>query len=492
MANFSLADAIAGVASRHPEREAIATHDASHSYGDLLRIASQCARHLEAHGVGPGDRVAIAVRRADDSIFAVLACWMLGATCMVIDFRARTPEKRLLASAFALKAVVEARPSSDGPDYLSVPVGERLADTVAAHAGDMRVRPAEIHPAIVIRTSGTTGDPVGVVFSHETMMRYHWTITQDYLGFDRGLSVHALPMFYAFGFVNTLSQLLDGSTTHVLPAIASAEEIAEKVLASGARNLAIIPPQMSGLLELSAGRTTPLFPDLAALIASGGRFTADNVLRAYTELSANLRVPYGASFGGSISVLSGPDIPARPHTVGRPQPHTHLRIADFDGNPLPRGETGLICVRSPSIADAVIGEPRALSDKMIDGWAVPGDLGFIDEEGFVTLTGRATDMIIRKGVNVYPREIESVLEARDDVVEAAVLGYLHDGEEEEIAAFVVARPGITVEMLRAHLQSRLVADKRPRIVRIVEALPRNDAGKVLKRVLAESLETGEG
>jgi acyl-CoA synthetase (AMP-forming)/AMP-acid ligase II len=198
-------------------------------------------------------------------------------------------------------------------------------------------------------------------------------------------------------------------------------------------------------------------------------------------------VTYGSTVGGSISTLVGEAIQTKAGTVGRPMPFNHLRIEGADGQVLGVGETGLIKIRSPLIADEILGEARADSDRLVDGWAIPGDLGFIDEDGFLTLTGRASDMIIRNGVNVFPREIETILERHPGIAEAAVFGYSSPSSGEEIAAFVVAAGSVTIEEIVDHARANIVPDKRPRHMEIVERLPRNDAGKVVKRLLAERL-----
>ena len=491
MSNFSLIDALSGIAATYPGREAIRTPETTLTHAELMGMASRCARYFSDHGIAAGDRVAIALPKSDQVIIAILACWMLGATGMVIDFRTRPREKAQMRDFFSLRAIVEPRSSAGQSASGSIAVGDSLIDSIATESPELRYRPADVHPAIILRTSGTTGTPQGIVFNHGTLMRLHWAMGAAYLGSDRGLFVHGMPMFYGSGLVRTISQLLDGGSTYILPMIASPDELAEAIISTDAQAAAVVPPQMHGLLELSAGRTSPMFPNLRVFTGSGAKFPAETVLRAYRELSNSFRVTYGASFGGSISALSGPDVLRKPDTVGRPLAFNQVQIVDFEGRPVPTGQSGLIRLRSATVADAIIGETRQHSDRMVDGWAVPGDTGFIDEEGFLTLTGRASDMIIRKGVNVFPREIEDILERRGDVLEAAVIGYPDDDAGEEIAAFVVVEGNVAKEELESYVNTNIVADKRPRTIRIVDGLPRNDAGKVLKRVLADKLASGE-
>ena len=486
MSSFSLVDTIMGVTARHPDREAIGASGVSLTFAELVRVASQCARFLARHGVETGDRVAIAITRPEQTLIAMLACWLLGATGMVLDFRTRPAERSSVARDFDLKAIVEARSPPDETPFLSVPVGESLPETVAGEDDAPFIRPEDVCPAFIIRTSGTTGTPQGVVFGHGAFMRTHWMMGATFLGFDRGLFIQAFPLNYAAGFMRSVSQLLDGGTTHFLP-MASASELAEKLFSSKARITAVVPSQLRGLLELSAGRTTPMFPDLHSLTATGTVVPPELSVRAYLELSRSYVVTYGGSFCGGISWLHGEDVLKKPHSVGRPYAFNHLQIIDAEGRLVGPGESGLLRVRGATAADEILGMGRADSDRIVDGWVIPGDMGYLDEDGFLVLTGRASDMIIRKGINVFPRDVEDVLERCSGVVEAAVIGFPSIESGEEIAAFVVVRGSVSLEDLAGYARTRLVADKRPRVIRIVDQLPRNESGKVLKRVLADEL-----
>ncbi|MFN3549753.1 MAG: class I adenylate-forming enzyme family protein [Mesorhizobium sp.] len=487
MAAFNVSDMFIAAAMRNRSRDAIVTAQVTLGYADLLDRASQCARHLSRRGVEPGDRLAIALPKPDHVVIVILAAWMLGATPMVIDFRAKRSEKAYLADHFDLAAVVESTASPTEANYRSITVADGFYDDIAAESGELFLpRPGD-HPALIVRTSGTTGTPQGIVYSHNTLTNIHWGMGVALTGFDRGPLVHALPLFYASPLIRTLSQILDGATTHILPLMASAEELAETFLSTTAQISSVVPPQLHALLRLSEGRTTPMFPQMRNLIATGSRVDGEASIRAVRELCSGFAVTYGSTVGGSISLLVGDAIQTKAGTVGRPMPFNHLRIEGNDGQALGPGEIGLIKIRSPLIADDILGEAREDSDRLVDGWAIPGDLGFIDEDGFLTLTGRASDMIIRNGVNVFPREIEGILERHPSVVEAAVLGYSSVATGEEIAAFVVVADDVALADIIDHARASIVPDKRPRHIQIIDRLPRNDAGKVVKRLLAEQL-----
>jgi acyl-CoA synthetase (AMP-forming)/AMP-acid ligase II len=196
---------------------------------------------------------------------------------------------------------------------------------------------------------------------------------------------------------------------------------------------------------------------------------------------------------GMITVLESDEIDAHANSVGRALPHVRIEIVDDQDQPLPTGELGSIRVRTPAVAEPLSlgnGEgERRTSDLIIDGWVYPGDVGALDERGFLTIVGRTSDLIIRGGVNVYPSEVEGVLAEHAAVAEAAVVGWPDPIIGEEVAAFVVLRSSAEPRELLAYCRSRLQPDKQPREIFVIDAMPRNANGKLMKSVLIGRLPT---
>jgi acyl-CoA synthetase (AMP-forming)/AMP-acid ligase II len=245
----------------------------------------------------------------------------------------------------------------------------------------------------------------------------------------------------------------------------------------------MVPAQVLGLLKLSEGRSSPIFPSLRTLACVGAPLSARDMIRAYRELTPGFRSYYSSTLAGPSAALYGDDIMRHADTVGRPLPLVNLQIVSDSGVVLPPGEPGHIRVRSPAIASGVVGPGSANSDRIVDGWAYPGDLGVLDEDGYLRITGRASDMIIRGGANVFPEEVEAALADHPAVAEVAVVGVAEENVGEEIAAFVVAKAPVTADELTAFARSRLSPDKRPRLYYFVEKLPRSAVGKVVRREL---------
>jgi len=204
----------------------------------------------------------------------------------------------------------------------------------------------------------------------------------------------------------------------------------------------------------------------------------------------------------AITALSRADVADRSHprwrdrlgSVGRAQSVVELRIGGEDGQPLPPGETGEIMVRGAPVMPGYWENPEASAKTLVDGWLMTGDVGRLDEDGYLTLTDRSKDVIISGGSNIYPREVEEVLLEHPDVHEVSVVGRPDPEWGEVVCAFVVAMPGrdVPAEVLDAHCTANIARFKRPKLYRALPELPKNNYGKVLKTALRDMLKEEEG
>jgi len=488
MSSLNLADVFVGLANRWGDRTAIVSPDLTLTYSELVARAARSARELRERGIRPGNNIGIASRDGGEMIVLMVAAWMLDATPVPVDFRTKPDELRMLAQQFDLAGILWDRRSPDDFDYQSILVDESWTDVIGRHDGSPLHRDGEA-AAIIALTSGTTGRPVGIVYDHARFLLALLCGPETGRVLPGGSMVNPVSLVYLGSRSRTFSHLVGGGTVLLKPPLIGAAEFAEAILAAKATQAYSVPPITRELLKLFGERSKPVFGDLRVLYCAGAPSTPAEKQLARACLSEHYLDYYGATICGAISSLYGEDLDARPDSVGRPLPNVYLQIVDEDDEPLPAGGAGIIRLRTPAMANGVYGEAaRASGDRLKDGWAYTGDIGSLDRDGFLTLLGRTSDLIIRSGVNVHPEEVEAALAEHPGVRDVAVVGISAPREGEEIAAFVVAAEGVTESVLVAHSRTRLTHDKRPRKFVFVSELPRNPNGKVLRKQLRQSLQ----
>ena len=248
-------------------------------------------------------------------------------------------------------------------------------------------------------------------------------------------------------------------------------------------------PELCGSLLACSDLGTRRLPNLRYMTVAGAAIASDAALETAKRIGpARLFVMYGQTEATArLAYLRHEELPNRPTSIGKAAPGVELRVHDRDDRPVAVGETGELCARGPGIMLGYWRDAAATNRVLKNGWLRTGDLGYMDVEGFVTLKDRSKDMLISGGSNIYPREIEEVLLHAPGVAEVAVVGRPHNDWGEEVVAFAVVAPGVEVDAaaLDTHCLANLARFKRPRDYRFVEALPKNNYGKVLKTALRD-------
>jgi acyl-coenzyme A synthetase/AMP-(fatty) acid ligase len=335
-------------------------------------------------------------------------------------------------------------------------------------------------------SSGTTGRPRGPLVTHRQFgarLVMHWTS----LGFNRhDRFLLATPLYFGGGRGFAISFLCTGATVHFRPPPVEPDALAEIINRERITALFLVPTQLRRLLALPA-RDGHLLPHVRVLVSSGSLLHAHERLAIMERITPNMLDYYSSTEGGGISVLTPDEIRAKPSTVGRPVFGVDVEIADETHRALPACEVGRIRYRGPGVAAGFFKDEEASREAFRDGWFYPGDLGRFDEAGYLSIVGRAKDMIIRGGINIFPAEIEHVLLQHPHVTEAAVVGWPSRIYNEEVAAFVVPRDGVDEAALIAHCRAHLAPYKVPKRVFLQPDLPKNAGGKIEKPKLVAAL-----
>jgi len=474
---LNLAELIALNARSRPSHPALVDAAETIDYRQLLHQVEQLAGQLLQAGVRAGDRVGLAL--PDDSTHLLLhwALARVGAVILPLDHRWTGAERDRAAAAFGARRVLhEHAETADDGLHLHV------AELGAMRAAPLPPMPEDPELALLISlSSGTTGRPKGAIVTHRQM--YERFVNQWVsLGFDcTDRFMAATPLYFGAGRSFGMSFLAAGATVLMYPPPYAPEALADAVNEHAATAIFLVPTMMRRLLALE--RPAPLLPGLRRLLASGERLHPEEAMRIRALLNPNLLAYYASSEGGGICTLQAGELATHADTVGRPGFRIEVEVIDAAGRPLPAGEIGRLRYRGPGCARAFLDADGSRREGDPGGWFHPGDLARIDAEGYVTLCGRESEVVIRGGVNIHPAEIEAALAEHPAVAEAAVIGVPSATHGEELLAVVRAGTTVSAAELQAHCAATLAPYKVPARFELVAELPRAASGKIDKQAL---------
>ena len=497
----ALTSAIRYHALQAPERPALIYHGARITYGGLLERAQQLAGLLARRGVAKGDVVAVLMKNSAAFVEIALGVSHAGAVLLPMNFRLAPDETGYIlghAGARLLFVDDELEPSAGGFEPRIVVDRDAQADSrKLAPKAERREQPVALSGDDLFRlmyTSGTTDRPKGVMHAYDN---YYWKCLDHIVALQMSAADRLLvvgPLYHVGAFdLPGLAALIAGGVLCVLrefdpgPVL---EAIAEWRLTGG-----WMAPVMLNRLLAHPGRDKY---DLASFrwLIGGGERTPEQRIREFTGLFRHGRYidAYGLteSCSGDTLMEAGREI-EKIGSVGRAVPHVAIEIRDDSGHALPSGEPGEICLRGPKLTRGYWKDADKTAASFFGDWFRTGDIGYLDQEGFLYLTDRKKDMIISGGENIASSEVERVVYGLAQVSEAAVIGLPDEKWGEQVVAVVVAKPGATLtqEELATHCRRHLAGFKVPRRLILRDALPRNPSGKVLKRVLRDEL-SGKG
>ena len=492
-------------AQRTPERIALTIDDETATHGELDRRAARVGGWLREQGLDPGERVLLSGGNSLDFVVAYLGVLRAGGVVVLAGAGLTESELRHLVqdggAAYALA-------QGDALDRLSavaredttlrsvVALGEGASDVPSLQRAVDEGEPLEPGDAgddvaMLAYTSGTTGQPKGVPLTHANLLSSIRAVMGAWRWEADDVLVHALPFSHQHGLGGVHATLLSGSRTVVHgrfdPAMLCAAIESEKA------SVLFAVPAMYEKLVAWEGIEEANFSTLRLPIAGSSALSPALARKVSSLLGRDVLERYGSTESG-LSVSNPYDGPRRFGTVGLPLPGTELSIVDSEGRGTEPGNDGEVVLRGPQVFSGYWNLPEATEESFrAEGWFRTGDVGRVDpEDGYLTITGRLKEMIISGGLNVYPREVELVLEDHPAVEGAAVVGVPSDRWGEEVVAFVVLTEGEEVDedKLSAHAREHLSAYKCPKKVFVVRELPRNEVGKVLKDELVRT--AGEG
>jgi long-chain acyl-CoA synthetase len=520
--SLNLANILDHHAHMRPTTDAVVLGDRRLTYAQLHAMASRVAAALQALGLQPGDHVALTCPNVP--YFPMVYFGILKAGCVVVPLNVLLKPREIAyhlkdsdaKAYFCFEGTADLPMATWGqegvtqvpacPHFIVMtadpsapqgPGGTRSLGTLLAAHPDGRFATVPRRPddtAVILYTSGTTGQPKGAELTHANLQCNAWGTAGlvgpfiDTRADARNVSLITLPLFHSFGqVVQMVTSLVMGHTIVLLPRFEPAA-VLQAMTREQINFWAAVPTMFWTLAEHVAKEkidVSGLREHLRVCTSGGAAMPVELMKRFESLFGVRILEGYGLSETSPVATFNHAMRPSKPGTVGTPLLGIEVAVVDPMDRPVPTGEVGEVVIRGHNIMKGYYKRPEATADVMRNGWFHSGDLGRLDEDGYLSIVDRTKDMIIRGGFNVYPREIEEVLMTHPAVSLCAVVGIPDERLGEEVKAYIVRAPGssATEQDVLAWCHDQFAAYKTPRLVEFREQLPMTATGKVLKREL---------
>jgi long-chain acyl-CoA synthetase len=488
-------------AERRPNRAALVAHGRAITYRELDEAINRMANGLRDLGVGSGDRVALLLPNSPQFVIAYFGAMRAGAVALPLNFALRPEEltyilsdaraTALVASPLLQETVMVTLAGVPHLDHL-IMAGEcnleschdldALLDRSENEPPDVTRDPEE--PAVFLYTSGTTGRPKGAVLSHRNIAANAAACAEAIKVRPDDVFMCVLPMFHSFAATVCVVLPLSLGNTVVIHERFVPANVLRSIRDDRITVFCAVPSMFAVLLRSKPAE--PVDFSHVRICVSGGAPMPLEVMQAFeTAFGVPVLEGYGPTEASPVVSVNPIDGVRKPGSVGLPLPGVTVSIFDDADREVPVGEIGEVVVRGPNVMIGYHNQPEATAEAKRGGWLHTGDMGRLDEDGYLYIVDRKKDLIISGGLNVYPREVEEVLYRHPKVEEAAVVGMPDELRGEVVRAVVALREGqqATAEEIIHFCAEHLARFKVPRVVEFMDALPKSSQGKILKRLL---------
>jgi long-chain acyl-CoA synthetase len=487
----NLASILSKAAERHGDRIAVKLDDVELNYTVVNEGAKRVAGLLKARGVEPGDRVGIMLPNVP--FFPSVYYGVLHLGCIVVPMNVLLKERevqyyledsgaKLVFAWHDFREAAEQGASAAGAECVLVDPQE-FAQLVFGHDPvDEQAQTAADDTAVILYTSGTTGQPKGAELTHANLKRNAEVAAKLVDLSHEDVALGALPLFHSFGQTCTMNAVVAaGATMTQLPRFEPVKAL--KIIQRDKATIFQGVPTMYNAILHTEERGDY---DTSALRAcmSGGSAMPEELMRNFEEaFDTKILEGYGLSETSPVASFNHLDRERKPGSIGTPIEGVEMKLVDDDGNDTPKGEIGEIVIKGHNVMKGYWQREEATAEAIKDGWFHSGDMGKIDDDGYFFIVDRKKELIIRGGYNVYPREIEEVLYEHPAVQEAAVIGVEDEKMGEEVGAAVVLKKGedVSESDLRSFVKDQVASYKYPRKIWFANELPKGPTGKILKR-----------
>ncbi len=495
-------------AKKRTNKSALFLNDEKISYGAIREAADKLAAFLSKQGVKEGDRVALFLRNSAEFIYAIFAVSKLGAVLVPVNTFLKSEELSYIledsgsviliassihdkvvnsskASVLCAYIIWEGNASVEGEKHL------QFDDAMQEKTSVMHSARRLDDTAVIVYTSGTTGKPKGAMLSNKNILSNTESgrRTVNVTARDRGIVF--LPMFHSFTFsIGVMLPLYVGASIVIIQSIQPFSNIFKQTLTKRVTLFFGIPDVYNALSKAKLPWYFMWFNRIRAFISGASALqpkTLDAMAKKFKR--ATLLEGYGLS-EASPAVCMNTFKKQKAGSVGTALYSYEMKIVDEEMNEVSRGMIGDIIVKGDNVMQGYLNRPTATEETIVNGWLLTGDMGYMDDEGFLFIVDRKKDLIISKGINIYPREIEEVIDSFSGVGASAVIGIVDEKSGEVPVVYIELAEGVNMldeQALKKYMRQHLANYKIPKQIYVIDELPKNATGKVLKRVLKENL-----
>jgi len=491
---------------KSPNKTAIFYYDEEFNYEELQKQVNRFATGLKNHfQLESGDVVAIQSSNTIEYVITLLACWKLGVTMTPFNPALKPEEIYYQLKDSSAKMIVfegyVANKVREACKMLNRPIGKVVFEG-ETHVGERNFldvfQTSQLHfpevsndsVALIIYTSGTTGKPKGVLLSHSNIEAMVEMSIQSLQLTENDRSYLILPLFHVNALIFKLLSVIKVGGSVVLRKKFVLEEFLPCIEKYKTTYTSGVPTIYGMIANLPEG--TEYQYDISSMrlgICGAAPVSISLYERFESRFPFKLIEGWGLSEGTCASTLNPVDGQRKVGSIGKPMPHQQVKVVNDEGKEVPPGELGELIVKGPNVMQGYLNREDETKNTLKDGWLYTGDIGYQDPDGFLYIVDRKKDMIIRGGMNIYPKQIEEVLYQIPDVLEVAVIGVPDEKYGEEVVAFVVLRKqwAITEEQIIQYCQLKMANYRCPKKVYIVDQLPKNSVGKITKSDLRKML-----
>ncbi len=501
-------------ARKYPEKVAIIFEDKTYTYSYIDNIANQVANGLKSRGIGPGDKVALSCLNIPHFPIIYYGILKTGAIVVPLSVLLKSEEVTYHLNDSNAKAYFCFEGTADLPmgkygeegfnasakceRMIVIPTDPSRQNSMDQHETFQQLIERQINTfeseitspdstALIIYTSGTTGKPKGAQLTHNNLFMNAALSADIFKTTSSDKQLIVLPLFHIFGMTCLMNAgIYRGAGSVLLPRF-DGKTVIELFKKHSITLFAGVPTMYWGLLNTEkTNEDIRLIQKHLRIAVSGGASLPHKVL---SDFEAIFKVPllegYGMSEGSPVVTFNQTEMGTKPNSIGTPMWGVQVKLVDNDGNEVPVGEKGELIYKGHNVMKGYYQKPNATAESLKDGWLYSGDIAIKDEDGFFFIVDRKKDMIIRGGLNVYPREIEEVMMMHPAISMVAVIGVLNDKLGEEVKAFVQLKPDMeaTPAEIISWTKEKVAAYKYPRQIEIIDTLPTSATGKILKKDL---------